>query len=306
MRRINHRCVVPVLGAQETRNARGQTEVWIILPLYVGSLQSVIDKGPGWPRCAFDSSATVLQIMLDVVDGLAAIHAAGFRHGDVKAGNVLLTATNNAVLSDLGSASTLEVKVRSRGAALSLQEQASSLSTASYRSPELHDTPSECTVDGKADVWALGCLMFAACFSRTPFESASGLSTLALLSGNMSLPPRHPWPLEWLRAIESCLCVDCAARLDLAMLQRTLKTLPVVDLAREVVAVAFVPSSAAPVPAPAPAPASASASAPAPAPEADFAHFELPLTRVAASGGKGKSQDELDDGEFGVFVSAAN
>jgi serine/threonine kinase 16 len=31
--------------------------------------------------------------------------------------------------------------------------------TATFRAPELFDVPSHCTVDGRMDVWALGCTL---------------------------------------------------------------------------------------------------------------------------------------------------
>lgn len=52
-----------------------------------------------------------------------------------------------------------------------VQEAAAAICTAAYRAPELLDTPSHCTIDGKADVWAVGCTIYNMLYSRTPFES---------------------------------------------------------------------------------------------------------------------------------------
>ncbi|MDR6891288.1 protein kinase domain-containing protein [Falsarthrobacter nasiphocae] len=46
----------------------------------------------------------VLRIILDVAEGLTALHRAGFVHGDLHPGNILLDADGRAVVGDLGSA----------------------------------------------------------------------------------------------------------------------------------------------------------------------------------------------------------
>jgi len=236
MKRIKSEKVVPCLAVQERTTSRRHVEVLILLPLFVGSMQSVIENGPGWPRCGFDDGGTISRILGDVVEGVAAIHSAGFRHADLKPANVLLKG-GRGVVTDLGSASPLEVEVNSRAEALRQQELAAQFSTASFRAPELHDVPSHCVLNGKTDCWSLGCMLYTAMLSRTPFESASGLSTLALLQGTYSLPPQHPWPAQWVRVIESCLRVDVKARASLEELRQNLASLPAVDLS------VLVPSS---------------------------------------------------------------
>ena len=95
----------------------------------------------------------------------------------------------NVVISDFGSTGPLKTKVSTRSEALLLQEDAAVKTTASIRPPELYDCPSEIIIDGKVDVWGIGCALFHMLFSRNPFESPlNGLSTLAVISGNYSIP----------------------------------------------------------------------------------------------------------------------
>jgi serine/threonine kinase 16 len=99
---------------------------------------------------------------------------------------------------------------------------------ASYRAPELIETPSECVIDGKADVWAVGCTLHAIMFSRSPFESGTsdGFSVLAALSANWTSPPRHPWPPSWIEVLGSCLKASSAERLGVVELLDKVKGLP--------------------------------------------------------------------------------
>jgi serine/threonine kinase 16 len=209
--------VIPIIGSEFNQNKKGKYEVLLLLPLYHTSLQAVIDHGPGFPRCSMPHYADIVKIIIQCVRGLIAIHGAGYRHADFKPANVLLSADNHAVITDLGSACPLTVRITNRSEALTMQDTAAALTTASYRSPELFDPPSECVIDGKADVWALGCAMYALLFSRTPFETAiEGLSTLAVRSAQYAFPTVAQgalnWPPELLEVIRKCLTADLALR----------------------------------------------------------------------------------------------
>lgn len=50
--------------------------------------------------------------------------------------------------------------------------------TITYRPPEMMDLYAEHTIDTKVDIWMLGCILYAICFARHPFQDASKLSIL--------------------------------------------------------------------------------------------------------------------------------
>lgn len=227
---LRHKHILPLHGHSIGLNKAGQNEAYLLLPMYARSLQDVIDSGPGYPHSAVPSPRLAARIIVGCVEAVEALHAKGFRHGDLKPANVLLDEDWCPVLIDFGSVEPLRVEVTSRSQALSLQETAAATTTASFRPPELFDTPSDCVIDGKADVWGLGCLTYALLFSRTPFESpVSGLSTLAVLAGNFTIPPSSPWPAEFHTTIQACLRVDLQARLTVLDLKLVAHLLPQTD-----------------------------------------------------------------------------
>lgn len=53
-----------------------------------------------------------------------------------------------------------------------------------YRAPEMVDLYKNLEISTKADIWALGCLLYTLCFLKLPFKD----SLLAIQSGEYSIP----------------------------------------------------------------------------------------------------------------------
>jgi len=231
---IKHPNILSLVDCSEQLSPKGgHTEMLLLMPLMAYSLQSIIDNGCGYPSCSLSDGLDVLNILRQCVEGVTAIHSHGVRHGDLKPANILLATSYHAVITDFGSASEIPFTVTSRSVALEVQERASEFSTASYRAPELFNTPSSCTIAGEPDVWAIGCIIYCLFYSQTPFESSlEGLSTLAVMSAHYSIPESNVWSRDYLDVIDSCLKVDPADRTGIEDLSVTLKCIlcPPLDL----------------------------------------------------------------------------
>ncbi|KAI6652182.1 Cyclin-G-associated kinase [Oopsacas minuta] len=109
-------------------------------------------------------------------------------HRDIKAENLLLDSSENIKLCDFGSATTqfhlpdTTWTATQRGL---LQEDLARYTTPMYRAPEMLDLYSNQPIDTRADIWALGCLLYHICFLRHPFQEGS---TLPILSAQYFFP----------------------------------------------------------------------------------------------------------------------
>lgn len=101
-------------------------------------------------------------------DGLAAIHAAGVVHRDVKPANLFVTRAGAVKVLDFGiSRLTRGPRVTTEG---------SVLGTPAYLSPEQARGDGE--IDAHADVWAMGVVLYEGLTGVLPFERASPLATM--------------------------------------------------------------------------------------------------------------------------------
>ncbi|KAI4093975.1 MAG: hypothetical protein LQ344_002573 [Seirophora lacunosa] len=116
-----------------------------------------------------------------------------YAHMDVKPGNIMISDSGTSpILMDLGSLAPIPVHITSRALALQTQDLAAEHSTLPYRAPELFDCPVGGTVDGKADIWSLGCTLFACLVGKSPFEMRSeetgGSLSMCVCSGDWRFP----------------------------------------------------------------------------------------------------------------------
>ena len=146
-----------------------------------GSLRQVIEQNPRRePMCDF---RTAFGWLLDVIEGLRALHAAGLVHRDLKPSNVLLDADWRAVVADLGIAR------RVGGQTDFLTATGATVGTYHYMAPEQFDNPE--AVDHRADQYALGVMFYELLTGRLPRGSWQPPSEI-----NPTVPPAFDAVLE--------------------------------------------------------------------------------------------------------------
>jgi eukaryotic-like serine/threonine-protein kinase len=121
-----------------------------------------------------------LEIARQIAEGLHAAHAAGVVHRDLKPGNVMLLPDGTVRILDFGLA-----KARDQ----SMSETGEHFGTVSYMSPEQVRGDK---VDGRADLWALGVLMYEMLTGRKPFNGDEEVAVaLAILHDEPPLPSTY-------------------------------------------------------------------------------------------------------------------
>ena len=101
----------------------------------------------------------ILEIGIQVCDGLQAAHEAGVIHRDIKPSNILIDLHGRARIVDFGLASVRGSK--------HLTKTGTTLGTVAYMSPE-HVLGQE--IDERSDMWSVGVLLYEMLTSRLPFS----------------------------------------------------------------------------------------------------------------------------------------
>lgn len=176
-----HKNLIEYIDSSIAQTEPGVHEVFLLMPYHkVNVLQLMNDR----LSCGF-TEAEVLDIFCDTCEAVARLHhcQTPILHRDLKVENILLSDKGHYVLCDFGSA-TARVQNPEKQGISTVDEDIKKYTTLSYRAPEMVDLYSGKSITTKADIWALGCLLYKLCFFSLPF----GESTLAIQNGNFSFP----------------------------------------------------------------------------------------------------------------------
>jgi eukaryotic-like serine/threonine-protein kinase len=164
--------------------------------------------------------ADVLKIGAQIADALDRAHRAGVMHRDLKPGNVMLTrsgaklmdfglarATGLGAVTDLTSSPTVVGPLTAEGTIIG---------TFQYMAPEQLEGQE---VDARADLWALGCVLYEMATGRRAFDGKSQASLIAAVMHTSPAPvsqvsPMSPPALDGL--VQACLAKDPADRIQSA------------------------------------------------------------------------------------------
>lgn len=168
-RRLEHPHIAPVF---DSGSAAGRT--WYTMPYIAG--RSLRDRLLRERQLSLDETFTIARQLAAALDHA---HAGGIVHRDVKPANILL-APQGAILADFGVARAMVVASRD-----SLTDSGFALGTPEYMSPE--QAAAEHDLDGRCDVYALGCVVYHMLAGEPPF---TGPSAQAVIARHFAEPPR--------------------------------------------------------------------------------------------------------------------
>jgi serine/threonine protein kinase len=174
----------------------------------------------------------LLRLLLDCAEGMAAIHAAGLIHRDLKPHNLLLDHLGRCVVGDLGLSRRLEA---SNGELRTRHEHAG---TCAYMAPEVvrADGSGKTPITSAADVYSFGVVVWELCARRPPWqgrtagqivlEVGAGRSVLDVLGPPADVAAGGPgWPAAVAEICRECLQAEPASRPSFASLEQRLRAL---------------------------------------------------------------------------------
>jgi len=196
---VVHEHVIPIFAVASHQNLP-----YIVMQYFPGrSLQQRLDRdGPLELK-------EILRIGLQTARGLAAAHAQGLIHRDVKPANILLgDGIERVSLSDFGLARALDDARLTRTGWLA--------GTPEYMSPEQAKGQA---LDARSDLFSLGSVLYALCTGRVPFHAETSYGTLRQVTDEepTSIRQINPDIPEWLcRLIGQLMAKTPAERLGSA------------------------------------------------------------------------------------------
>jgi serine/threonine protein kinase/tetratricopeptide (TPR) repeat protein len=124
-----------------------------------------------------------LRIARETADALAYAHSRGVVHRDIKPGNILLIG-GHAVVADFGIATATGIGMDDE----TLTSPGLIIGTPAYMSPE--QARGELVVDGRSDLYSLGCVLYEMLTGEPPFTGPSAHAVLARHSQDIPEPVR--------------------------------------------------------------------------------------------------------------------
>jgi Tfp pilus assembly protein PilF len=167
--RLVHPNIVPLFSSGEAAGS-----LYFVMPLIDGKTlrHRLQDNGPL-------PSAMVRRIMADLAEALAYAHASGVVHRDLKPENIFWH-QERALLADFGIARPVGLPA----AGDRLTQVGTMIGTLDYVSPE--QAEGEADIDGRSDLYSLGCVAYELLTGEAPFEGRSPASTIA---AHLTAPP---------------------------------------------------------------------------------------------------------------------
>ena len=185
----------------------------------VGPDYIVMEYVEGAPVAPVDTPRKLLDIAVQISDGLAAAHAAGIIHRDLKPDNVLITRDGRVKILDFGLAKAAHGEIGGDDATRTidageraLTDPGTTVGTVAYMSPE--QARGEGNLTAQSDQFSLGLVLYELAAGKRAFRRGTKAETMTAIirEDAEALPAAVPAPLRWV--IERLLQKEPADRYD--------------------------------------------------------------------------------------------
>ncbi|MEP6472067.1 MAG: protein kinase, partial [Acidobacteriota bacterium] len=208
---------------QEARSASALNHPNIVTVYDVGSVDSTIYlamelvEGRTLRELLADGalpSRKLLDVAVQVAEGLAKAHEAGLVHRDLKPENLIVSKDGFVKILDFGLAKLTEMTTSGGGSTLQTMAGAPGtvpgtvMGTVGYMSPE---QASGRDVDYRSDQFSFGSILYELATGQRAFQRNTGAETLTAIIREEPVPvgqanPRVPAPMRWI--VERCLAKE--------------------------------------------------------------------------------------------------
>jgi eukaryotic-like serine/threonine-protein kinase len=220
--------IVAIKVAKEKFSERFEREARAIAALNHPNICTLHDVGPNYLVMEFvegaaiaptDNHQTLLDLAMQIADGMAAAHAVDIVHRDMKPGNILVTRGGRVKILDFGLATVAPSSQRDADSTLTMAitEPGAAVGTVAYMAPEQARGQA---VDARSDLWSLGVILYEMATRRRPFEGPTSPVIFEGILGKAPVPVRErnpKIPVELERIIARLLEKDRETRYQSAV-----------------------------------------------------------------------------------------
>jgi serine/threonine protein kinase len=200
--------IVAIKIAQGNFDERFEREARSIAALNHPNICQLYDVGPnylvmefveGSPIARADGVRKLLDVAVQIADGLAAAHAGGILHRDLKPDNILVTREGRVKVLDFGLAKSLTARPADDATlTIGLTDPGTVVGTVNYMSPE--QARGEANLTPQSDQFSFGIVLYELATGKRAFQRGSAPETMTAIIREDAepLPPSTPAPLRWI------------------------------------------------------------------------------------------------------------
>ena len=157
----------------------------------VGPNYLVMELVEGAPVGAPGDERTLLDLAIQIADGLSAAHQAGIVHRDLKPGNIMVTRDGRVKILDFGLAVLDASSVQVAAPTMAATDPGTTVGTVAYMSPEQARGEA---VDARSDLWSLGVVLYEMATRARPFDGATTALLFDAILHKAPIPVRERNP----------------------------------------------------------------------------------------------------------------